>query len=95
MLQGVFFGLCHGYQGAKSVVTLSVYGCLFGLLAQRRRSLRPGMIAHFLQDGAGGLAMREATGVFQDKSGLVMMMIMGQTNEWNWKMIEDFCASIR
>jgi membrane protease YdiL (CAAX protease family) len=59
LLQGVLFGMCHGYQGPKSVVTLGVYGCLFGLLARRRRSLRPGMIAHFLQDGVGGLVLRE------------------------------------
>jgi membrane protease YdiL (CAAX protease family) len=60
VLQGALFGVCHGYQGVKSVVTLSVYGCLFGLLAQRRRSLRPGMLAHFLQDGVGGVVLREA-----------------------------------
>ena len=60
VIQGILFGACHGYQGAKSVVTLAVYGCLFGLLARRRRSLRPGMIAHFLQDGVGGLVLREA-----------------------------------
>jgi len=57
VLQGALFGVCHGYQGAKSVVALGVYGCLFGLLAQRQRSLRPGMIAHFLQDGVGGLML--------------------------------------
>ena len=59
LLQGVIFGVCHGYQGAKSIVALGVYGCLFGVLAQQRRSLRPGMIAHFLQDGVGGLVLRE------------------------------------
>jgi len=58
VLQGVIFGVCHGYQGAKSIVALGVYGCLFGLLAQQRRSLRPGIIAHFLQDGVGGLLLR-------------------------------------
>jgi hypothetical protein len=38
---------------------LAVYGGLFGLLARQRRSLRPGMIAHSLQDGVGGLVLRE------------------------------------
>ena len=59
VLQGVVFGLCHGYQGVKSAVTIGVYGCLFGMLARWRQSLRPGMMAHFLQDGVGGLVMRE------------------------------------
>jgi membrane protease YdiL (CAAX protease family) len=31
-------------------VVITVFGCLFGLLAQWRQSLRPGMISHFLQD---------------------------------------------
>jgi uncharacterized protein len=60
LLQGVLFGMCHGYQGLKSIVTLSVYGCFFGILAHRQKSLRPGMMAHFLQDGVGGLVLREA-----------------------------------
>ncbi len=55
VLQGIVFGISHGYQGAKFMFTIAVYGCLFGLLAYRRRSLRPGMIAHFLQDGVTGL----------------------------------------
>ena len=32
------------------MLILGVYGCLFGLLAHRTRSLRPGTIAHALQD---------------------------------------------
>jgi hypothetical protein len=32
------------------MVVITVFGCLFGLLAQWRQSLRPGMIGHFLQD---------------------------------------------
>ena len=55
ILQGIMFGAAHGYQGWKYMVLISVYGTLFGLLAQWRRSLRPGMIAHFVQDGVGGL----------------------------------------
>jgi uncharacterized protein len=59
LLQAAVFGACHGYQGAKSMLTITIYGCMFGLLARRQRSLRPGMIAHFLQDGVGGLVIRE------------------------------------
>jgi len=39
------------------MLTICVYGCLFGLLARWRGSLRPGMMAHFLQDGVGGLLL--------------------------------------
>jgi len=55
VLQGIVFGISHGYQGWKFMLVISVYGLLFGLLAHWRRSLRPGMITHFLQDGVGGL----------------------------------------
>jgi uncharacterized protein len=57
-LQGVVFGVAHGYQGTKYMCIIAVYGCLFGLLAFWRRSLRPGMIAHFVQDTVGGLVGR-------------------------------------
>jgi uncharacterized protein len=55
VLQGIVFGASHGYQGWKFMVMISVYGITFGLLAVWRRSLRPGIIAHFLQDSIGGL----------------------------------------
>lgn len=55
ILQGVIFGASHGYQGPKYMLIIVVYGILFGALAQRRRSLRPGMIAHFLQDLTTGV----------------------------------------
>lgn len=58
VLQGIVFGICHGYQGWKLALVISVYGTLFGLLAHGRRSLRPGMIAHFVQDGIGGFVAR-------------------------------------
>ncbi len=55
VLQGIAFGASHGYQGWKHMIVISVFGTLFGLLAHWRRTLRPGMIAHFLQDGVGGI----------------------------------------
>ena len=55
ILQGVAFGASHGYQGWKYMCVIAVYGCFFGLLAYWRRSLRPGMTAHFVQDAVGGL----------------------------------------
>jgi hypothetical protein len=54
VLQGVAFGLAHGYYHWVMVAPM-VQGWLLGLLAYWRKSLRPGMLAHGLQDGIGGL----------------------------------------
>ncbi len=56
-VQGIAFGLVHAYQGAAQVILIAFYGCMFGVLARRRGSLRVGMVAHFLQDGVGGLLL--------------------------------------
>ena len=56
-MQAVCFGIAHSYQGVKSVVTITVYGALFGILAIYRNSLRPGMIQHAMQDSFAGLAI--------------------------------------
>jgi len=56
-LQAVLFGIAHSYQGVKSIVTITVYGALFGMLAVHRKSLRPGMIQHAMQDSFAGLAL--------------------------------------
>jgi uncharacterized protein len=58
ILQGILFGFGHGYQGWKLMTVIAVYGMMFGLLARWRRSVRPGMFAHFTQDAAGGLLSR-------------------------------------
>lgn len=58
VLQGIVFGAAHGYQGWRMMIVIAVYGIIFGLLAQWRHSLRPGMMAHFVQDGLGGLLAR-------------------------------------
>jgi membrane protease YdiL (CAAX protease family) len=57
VIQGVLFGAAHAYQGWSMIILIAFYGCMFGLLAQWRQSLRPGMIAHFVQDGVGGLLL--------------------------------------
>lgn len=54
-LQGVVFGLAHGYYHWVMVAVM-VEGWLLGLLAYWRKSLRPGMLAHWLQDTIGVLA---------------------------------------
>jgi CAAX protease family protein len=55
--QGIAFGASHAYQGFGMVLVIALYGCLFGLLATWRKSLRPGMIAHLLQDAVGGMIL--------------------------------------
>jgi CAAX protease family protein len=57
-LQGIEFGVGHGYQGWKFILIISVLGMMFGVLAEWRQSLRPGMIAHFVQDSASGILAR-------------------------------------
>jgi membrane protease YdiL (CAAX protease family) len=58
LLSAVAFGAGHIYQGAKATVVIGVYGLMFGMLAQRRRSMRPGMITHALHDTFSGLAIK-------------------------------------
>jgi len=58
VVSGMIFGCAHGYEGAGRMVLVGVYGVMFGLLANFRRSLRPGMIAHAFHDGIMGLALR-------------------------------------
>jgi membrane protease YdiL (CAAX protease family) len=53
--QGILFAVFHGNQGLRFMVIIAMYGCLLGALAYWRRSVRPGMIAHFMQDGLVGL----------------------------------------
>ena len=52
--QSCIFGLFHAYQGWRQVVTITVFGVLFGILAAWRRTVRIGMIAHGWQDFWGG-----------------------------------------
>ncbi len=59
--QAALFGAAHGYEGWRRMVLIAIYGALFSALAQWRRSLRPGMIGHALQDSLAALA----TGVFK------------------------------
>jgi membrane protease YdiL (CAAX protease family) len=56
-LQAIAFGAAHTYQGTTGIIVIVFFGCMFGWLAWWRKSLRPGILAHFLQDGIGGLAL--------------------------------------
>jgi membrane protease YdiL (CAAX protease family) len=57
-LSALIFGVCHIYQGARAVVVITVYGALFGILTQWRKSMRPGMVTHTLHDTFSGLAVK-------------------------------------
>ena len=57
VVSGIIFGLAHGYQGARLMVVIAVFGMFFGIMAYLRKSLRPGMIAHAFQDSIAGVAL--------------------------------------
>jgi uncharacterized protein len=58
--QGVLFGASHGYQGWRFMLLIALYGCLFGIMATWRKSLRPGMMAHAWQDLFSGIVLKLA-----------------------------------
>lgn len=53
----LLFGVAHGYEGASGMIAITIYGSLFCLLAMKRGSLRPGMIAHAWHDIFSGVAL--------------------------------------
>lgn len=55
VFQAIVFGVAHMYQGVKGVITISIYGAMFGILAVVRKSLRPGMMQHAGQDIFSGI----------------------------------------
>ena len=59
-VQAIVFGAAHGYQGVKGMITITLYGALFGILAMMRKSLRPGMIQHAMQDACVPFFLRLA-----------------------------------
>jgi membrane protease YdiL (CAAX protease family) len=57
VLSAALFGAAHIYQGGKQTIVIAAFGLLFGILAALRRSLKPGMIAHFAQDCTAGIVV--------------------------------------
>src|SRR5580700_3791889 len=53
--QGILFGLGHAYYGWKLMLIIMLHGSLLGLLTYWRKSLRPAMLAHGLQNVLGGV----------------------------------------
>ena len=58
VVQGLIFGGSHAYEGWQQMIRIALFGFLFGVLAHWRKSLRPGMMAHFAQDSIVGLTAR-------------------------------------
>lgn len=54
-IQAVFFGLGHGYQGWAQMITITMLGVTFGIVAAWRRSLAPTMLAHGWTDFISGM----------------------------------------
>jgi membrane protease YdiL (CAAX protease family) len=55
VFSAVMFGAAHGYEGARAMFLLAVFGALFSLLALFRRNLRAGIFAHSWHDAFAGL----------------------------------------
>lgn len=55
VLAAVLFGAAHTYLGLSQAIQISFLGAMSGILAVWRRSVRPGMIAHALQDILGAI----------------------------------------
>jgi uncharacterized protein len=53
--QGILFGLGHAYYGWKLMLIIMLHGSLLGLFTYWRKSLRPAMLAHGLQNVLGGV----------------------------------------
>ena len=57
VFSALMFGAAHGYEGARAMFMLSVFGAFFSLLALFRRNLRAGIFAHSWHDAFAGLAV--------------------------------------
>jgi CAAX protease family protein len=56
-VQAIIFGASHGYEGLQSMCLITLLGASFGVFTHFRKSLRPAMIAHFLQDSLAGIVL--------------------------------------
>ena len=50
ILSAACFGAVHAYQGFRMMIQIALLGVLLGLLADWRKTTRPGMISHAIQD---------------------------------------------
>ncbi len=57
VFSALMFGAAHGYEGARTMFLIAVFGALFSLLVIFRGGLRPAILAHCWQDFFAGLAL--------------------------------------
>jgi membrane protease YdiL (CAAX protease family) len=57
ILTALIFGAAHGYQGARGIFLIGIYGALFGIITLIRKNLFPGIVAHSWHDFATGMAL--------------------------------------
>jgi membrane protease YdiL (CAAX protease family) len=57
LISSLLFGVSHGYEGIGGIIAITAYGALFCVLAIKRNSLRPGMIAHAWHDVFSGIML--------------------------------------
>lgn len=57
VFSAIIFGAAHGYEGARAMFMLTIFGAFFSLLALFRRNLRAGIFAHSWHDAVAGLAV--------------------------------------
>jgi uncharacterized protein len=55
LISGAAFGLAHSYQGLRWAIVIGIEGAMLGAMANWRRSVRPGMIAHAWKDALAPL----------------------------------------
>lgn len=58
VLSALIFGAGHLYQSYKNAVVITLYGIMFGILAWKRGSLRPGIMTHVWHDAIFGILLR-------------------------------------
>jgi len=58
LVVSILFGLSHGYEGTQRMLLIALLGLAFGIMSMLRRSLRPAIMAHTLQDTISGLLLK-------------------------------------
>jgi hypothetical protein len=58
LISAAAFGGVHAYQGVSRAVVIGISAILFGAVAHWRRTVRPGMFAHGLQDAIAPLLLK-------------------------------------
>lgn len=58
LLSGIAFGAAHLYQGWRRAAAIVVMGIAYGVVAEWRGTVRPGMFAHVVQDSIAALLFK-------------------------------------